>query len=313
MITGCPINVRGAMITGSSVPFPDTGETAIAEIPYTPGQTVSNLIDNLHHKFECKANVTVSFSDADTMPQAYPADEQNAYWIDLGAVNQEAPFQRERTDQNDAASPYWVTVDPGGRVSAIGIGYILADDVTIEVFDATAALIYTETRQLLKRNVFSFKSYIQAPVRQITKVLFDNLPMASTNTFKLTFTRASGNIKVGAIIPTSDVDIGSAQYRAKVRRENFSKVVRDTFTNPRIIKKRNIPTRKMQLHIEKRQLDTVLNTIDDLNGEVTFWYGDVEHSDGYFESLFTIGFYKDFAHSLDHVNDVFADIEIQEL
>ncbi len=69
----------------------------------------------------------------------------------------------------------------------------------------------------------------------------------------------------------------------------------------------------MQLHIEKRQLYTVLDTVDDLNGEVTFWSGLVEHSDGYFESLFAIGFYKDFAHSLDHPRDVFADIEIQEL
>ncbi len=313
MITGCPINIRGSMITGSSVPFPDTGETALTEIAYTKGQTGSYLIGDLNHKVECKANVTVDFADEDTLPKAYPDDENNAYWIDHGAVNKEAPFQRERTDQNDATSPYWVAINPGGRVSAIGIGYIVADDVTIEVFDADSNTIYTETRKLLKRNVFNFKSWVQAPVRQIEKVLFDGLPMASTNTFKLTFTRKTGNVSVGAIIPVSDIDIGGAQYRAKVRRENFTKVDRDTFTNVRIKKKRNIPTRKVQLHIKRSQLDTVLDTIDDLNGEVTFWSGIVDHGHGYFESLFAIGFYRDFAHSLDHPKDVFADIEIQEL
>jgi len=312
MITTIPIKIRGAIVTASSVPYPDTGETAWADATvYAIGDTRSYLIGDLYHKFECKLGHT---SDAATgkVPEAFPDDVNNAYWIDLGAVNKYAPFQLERNTQNSADSPYIVSVDPGDRVGCIGIGNIVADAVTLEIYDG-ATVVYTEARNLIQRAVYDWYTWTYAPFRQVKKTLFTDLPMNSAYTFKLTFTKSSGKIKIGQIIPGVPFDIGIARETAKVMRENFSPVTRNSDGEAKINKKRNIPSNQLELLINKGALDGLLGIIDDLNSEITLWAGIVETTDGYFESVFTIGFYKQFSHSFLPPDNAAASIEIQEL
>lgn len=312
MITGRPIKIRGAMVTASTVPYPDTNETAWADgTPYVAGDKRSYLIGDLYHKFECKLAHT---SDAATgkVPEAYPDDENNAYWIDLGAVNKFAPFQLERNTQNSADSPYVVSVDPSARVGAIAIGNIVADSVTLEVLSG-ATVVYTETKNLLSRDVYNWYTWTYAPFRQITKTLFSGLPMNANYTFKLTFTKAAGKVKVGSIIPAVAFDIGKAQFKAKVTRENFSTFNRTFDGEAKIIKRRNVPGNQLQLIQSKAQVDGIKNIIDDLNGEVTFWAAVETDTDPYFESLLTIGLYKSYFYSVENAVEAIADIEIQEL
>lgn len=312
MITTRPINIRGAMVTSSTVPYPDTGETAWADATvYAAGDTVSYLIDGLYHKFECKQGHT---SDTATgkIPEAFPDDVDNAYWIDLGAVNKYAPFQLDRNTQNSADSPYVVQADPSARVGAIAIGNIIADSVTLEILNG-ATVVYTETRDLLTREVYNWYTWTYAPFRQIKKTLFSGLPMNANYTFKLTFTKAAGKVRIGHIICGTPMYLGEARENASVGRENFSPVTRNTDGEAKMNKKRNIPSNQLQLLIKKAELDSVLATIDDLNSEVTFWAGVVENTDGYFESLLTIGFYKQFSHTFIPPDHAIGDIEIQEL
>lgn len=313
MITARPIIIRGSMVTASSVSYPDTGETAWANTTaYVVGDTRSYLIGDLYHKFECKLNHT---SDTATgkVPEAYPDDETNAYWIDLGAVNKYAPFQLDRNTQNDAPSPYYVNVDPDQRFTTIAIGNTIADDVTLDVYDDAAALVSTETKRLLVRDVYSWYDWLYQQHRQIKKTIFVDLPAVSTYTFKLTFTRGAGNVRVGSIVPGVAFDIGNAQYKAKVTRENFTSFNRAFDGEAKIKKRRNVPSNLLQLIQKKSKIDGIKNLIDDLNGEITFWAGIVQTTDGYFESLFTIGLYKSYSYSLEGPLESLADIEIQEL
>lgn len=313
MITGRPIKIRGAMITASTVPYPDTGETAWADATvYAAGDTRSYLIGDLYHKFECKLAHT---SDTATgkIPQAYPDDEDNAYWIDLGAVNKYAPFQLDRNTQNDAPSPYSVSVDPGERFTTLAIGNAIADEVTLEVCSESAILVSTETKRLLVRDVYSWYDWLYQRHRQISKTIFVGIPAVSTYTFKLIFARAAGNVRVGSIIPAVAFDIGNAQFKARVTRENFSAFSRTFDGEAKIRKRRNVPSNQLQLIQKKSKIDGIKNLIDDLNGEITFWAGEVLTTDGYFESLFTIGLYKNYSYSLEGPLESLADIEIQEL
>jgi len=313
MITARPIIIRGAMVISSTVPYPDTGETAWADgTAYVAGDTCAYLIGDLYHKFECKLNHT---SDTATgkIPEAYPDDKNNPYWIDRGFVNKYAPFQLERNTQNSAASPYIVAVDPDERFTSIAIGNINADDVTLDVYNGSGGLVSTETRRLLVRVVYSWYTWLYQRHRQVKKTLFTNLPAVSTYTFKLTFTRASGLVGVGSIIPGVAFEIGRPQYKGRVTRENFTVFTRDDFGEAKITKRRNVPSNLLQLIQKKQNIDSIKNMIDDLNGEITFWSGIVETTDGYFESLFTIGLYKNYSYSIEGPLESTADIEIQEL
>lgn len=314
MITGKPVLIRDAQVTASTIPYPDTGETLLTDsTSYVVNDTVSYLIDNLYHKFVCKTAHTSDFADITKTPVTYPDDAANQYWIDLGAVNKFAPFQYTRSARASTASPYNVDVTPGERVTEIGIFFMSADEVTLTVYDNGSNVIHTEVRSLLQRTVNSYWTYFTAPIRQISRTLFDFLPMHSDNKFSLSFTRQTGNVEVGAIIAIRAVDIGHPAYGADVVRENFSKFDRDEFTNVKIAKKRNIPMQKLELTVGKGSINTVTDVIDDLNAQVTMWSGVVERTDGYFESLFSIGLYREFTHTIDNYNQATAKIEIMEL
>lgn len=314
MRTGVPIVIRGAMLTSSTVPFPDTGEMAIAEQPYVKGATVSHLIGDLYHKFECKADVTVSFSDPLTMPQAYPGDEANEYWLDLDAVNKYAMFQLENNTQTvTATSPLIVEVNPGGMVGEIALGDVIADSVTVDVYDSMSVLVRTETINLLDKKDTDWYTWTFQTFRQVPNTLFSDLPTNPAYTFKLTFRRSVGNIHVGAVVPKVPFDIGSVQYKAKVRRKNFTEITREfDGKKTRILPRPNEPVLDLVLHIKKGSLNRVRQMLDqDLNGVITSWSGLVETADGYWESLFLIGVCMDVEYSLDNPDDLLADIKLE--
>ncbi|NBQ67524.1 MAG: hypothetical protein EBU46_01315 [Nitrosomonadaceae bacterium] len=311
MITGRPIKIRDAQIVSSSVAYPATGETLLVNGGiYAVGATVSYLIGDMYHKFQC---IQAHTSGTTNLPEAFPDDETNGYWIDLGAVNKIAPFQLERNTQNDALSPYVVEIDPGERFTAVAIGNVIADEVTIEVLNESGGVVTTDTKTLLVRDIYSWYDWLYQRHRQITKTIFSGLPAVNTYRFRLTFTRSSGYVRVGQIIPAVAFDIGEAQYAATVKRENFSTFVRDFAGEAKIKRRRNVPNISLQLMQDKNRLDGIKNIIDDLNSEVTFWSGIVKTTDGYFESLFAIGLYKDYSYSLAYPLNVLANIEIQEL
>lgn len=310
MITTDPIRVTSSLISDSSVPYPDAGETLWnSGTNYAAGATVSYQIDGVYHRFESKQEFNLNH-----IPVAYPGDATNAWWIDLGYVNRLSAFQLERNTQTLTASPYTVTVNSGQRVGIIGIGNIQADSVKVEIFNAAVELVYTETKNLLLRDVYDWYTWTYAPFYQVRGTLFTNLPINSGYSFKLTFLRSSGQVGVGAIVPGMPQDIGLALMGgAGVRKLNFSTFERDEFGESKITVRRNIPKVNYQLRIAKDKLNSTLRLIDDLNGVVTMWAGVTESSHGYFENTFVIGMYKDFGNTIDQPKYVQADIEIEAI
>ena len=312
MITLNPIEIRGAMVTSSTIPALEADETAWADATvYAVGDTRSYAIGTLTHKFECKYAHTSDIATG-KIPEAFPDDETNAYWIDLGAINRYAMFQLERNTQSiETSSPLIVEVDPDDRVGAMGIGNVVADDVTLDIYDSGAGLVSTETKELLTRSVADWYDYFYQPFRQVKDTLFSDLTMNTTHTFKLTFTKSSGSIKVGSVTPGVAFEIGTAQHQAKLRRLNFSTFTRTFDGETKITRRRSTPKVGLKLVINKSKLDGVRQLIDDLNGVVAPWAGIVETTDGYFESVFIVGLYKDFEISLDYPNHAIANIEIE--
>jgi hypothetical protein len=309
MITIDPIDIRGAMVTSSTVAYPDTGETlwSAASVGYVLGDTVSYLVGTDYYRFECLAAHT---SSASNFP--IPKPNETAEWLDLGFVNKFAMFQLERNTQTiETSSPLIVEVDPGERFGAIGLGNMVADSVQLDIYDSIGGLVSTETVDLIDRYVASWYSYFYQPFRQIKDTLFSDLAINEDYTFKLTFTKASGSVKVGSVVCGMPFEIGGAQYQAKIRRLNFSTFDRDFDGETTITIRRNSPKLDLILFINKPELNGIIRLIDDLNGVVTAWAGVVESTDGYFESVYITGMYKDIEYSIDYPEHVLANIQIE--
>lgn len=306
MITWKPITIRAAELDSSTIPYPDTGETAWASgVGYVAGNTVSYTIDGLIRKFECKTNHTSSASNA---PKAYP--DENAQWLDLGAVNRYAMFHLEWNAQTSGASPLVVEFTPGERIGGLGIGNVVADSVQIEVLDG-ATVLYDQEYQLKSRDVFGWQDWLFQPFRQLENYLVLDLPSLTTAQIRLTFTKASGNVLVGAICVGMPSELGDTQYRARSRKLNFTTFTRDNFGGVKITPRRSVPKVTATVVFEKERLNQVRGLVNELNGVVTVWSGLANPLDGYFNTLFLIGVYKDEEWSIDHPNHGYLNLEIE--
>lgn len=311
-ITCVPITIRAAQVIDSSIPYPDAGETAwVSGTPYVVANTVSYLIGDLYHKFECKQNHT---SSASNVPEAFPDDENNQYWIDLGSVNRYRIFHLERNTPCETTSPYTVDVNPGAPFGAVAIGnVIIADDVTLEIFGSAPDPVYSETKELLERYVNDWYEWTYQPFWQLQSTLFNNLPKGYNYTYKLTFTSASGTIKVGSQVVGIPFDIGKIQMSPKIRRNNFSSFTRTFDGEVKITTRRNVPKIAPSLVIDKNNLNATAILLDNLNGVVTFFAGIQESEHDYFQSVFAIGVFREIEYSLDYKDYVRASMEVEAL
>jgi len=311
MITMRPITIRAAQLTSSTIPYPDAGETAwsSASVGYVVGNTVSYTVDGLIHKFEC---IVAHTSSATNYPVPYPNETAN--WLDLGAVNRYNMFHLERNTQSvETSSPLTVEIDTNERVGMVAIGNIIADDVTLYVYDSTAALVYSETKDLVSRTVNNWFDYFYQPFLQVENTLFTNFPINSGYTHKLTFTKASGSIYVGFVVMGMPFEVGITSERANARRLNFSTIDRAFDGEAKIDIRRSIPEITQTILINKTDLNTGVRLLDDLNGVVTAWTALSDPSDGYFNTFFVIGFYRDVEYSADHPDHVIANIKLEAI
>lgn len=306
MNTFRPLTIRAAELTSSTVSYPDTGETAWATATgYVVGDTVSYTVDGLIMKFECKVNHT---SSASNVPVAYP--NENAQWLDLGAVNRYRMFHLERNNQTEGASPLVVEIEHGARFGGVAVSRVEADELRIEVYDG-ATSIYDETYDMVDRTVYGWTDYFYQPFRYISNFLAMDLPVLTTAKLKLTFTRATGNVKVGPTVTGMPFNLGDTQYKARARGQNFTTVDRAFDGTAKITQRRSIPKTSQTVVLRKDDLNKVRDLINELNGVVTVWAGLSNPLDGYFNSIFVIGFYRDTEFSIDHPDLVYLNLELE--
>lgn len=303
-----PITIRAAQLTSSSLTYPAVDETAWEDATgYFVGDTRSYTISGLIHKFECIQNHTSSTSNA---PEAYP--NENAYWTDLGAVNRYNMFQLERNTQSEGASPLTVSINPGERFGAVGIGRVEADSVQLQVFDGATEL-FNETKDLIDRSVASWWDYFYQPFRQIENTLFTDLPILSTATITLTFTRASGDVKVGFVVIGMPFNLGETEYKAKAESLNFSEIARDEFGEAKLTPRRDIPKTIQTVEIDKSNLNQVRAVLSELNATVALWFALSDPLLEYFDTLFIIGVYTKRSISVEGSNHALLDLELEQI
>lgn len=307
MIVIKPVTIRAAQLSSSTIPYPDTGETLWnSGTTYAAGNTVAYEIDGLLHKFESRQG-----GNLNKIPKAYPDDADNAWWIDLGAVNRYNMFYLERSMQSAAASPLVVEIAAGERIGALAIGNIeAADSVRIEV-TIGGSNVYDITQNLRTREVYSWYDWQYQPWRQMKSFIALDLPAHTGAIIKLTFTKGTGNVQPGKIVVGMPFSIGETEYKIRARGLNFTQAVRDRFGGVDITPIPSIPRTVQTVEIDKEKLNQTAGIINDLNGVITAWAGLSNPLDGYFDSAFVIGFYKETEYVIDNPKTSYLSIEIE--
>lgn len=306
MILIRPVPIRLTQIASSTVAYPDAGETV-----WTSGTTFAKgayglyEINGIMRKFESK-----QASNTNHIPSAYPDDETDAWWLDVGAANRLNMFDVERSTPTIAASPLVVELEPSARIGSLAIAGVVADDFRIEIFSGMDK-IYDETIQLRSREVYTWRQWQYEPWRQRKAYIFLDLPPLYGATPKLTFTRAVGNVSVGQVVCGMPFDIGDTEYKIRSRGLNFTRADRDAFGGVKVVPRRSVPRTAQTVEVEKGRLNQTAALINELNGVITAWAGVSNPLDGYFDQNFVIGFYRETEYNIDNAKVSYLNIEIE--
>ena len=234
-------------------------------------------------------------------------------WLSLGASNRYAMFDLVRDSATSVPSPLTVVLTPGERINSLALMALVATSVTITGVSG-ASTVYSHTADLNTREVLDWYDYYFAPFsNQPSLVLFD-LPPYSDLVLTITLTNTGGNVQCGACVVGTYQYIGSVQYEAESDVLNFSSVTRDFAGNTAVmVQRRSVPRTVQNIMVDKARVNLVRALRTSLAGVPAVYAGVLNDSDGYFEALLIVGFYKRFTINLKHPTHAVVGLELEEI
>lgn len=270
---------------------------------YAVGDTVQ---DNTTHKvYESLAAGNVGNALTDTTK-----------WLYLGFNNRWAMFDLLRNTATVHASEITVVLAPGQRINSVALLGLVADSVTVRMDSGptSGANYYTFTEDLTTRDVFNWYDYFFVDFTVRTNILLLDLPPYATAYTTITLTRAVGDVECGACVIGSKVYLGEVQHQAESDVINFSSVTREfDGSTATMIQRRNVPKSNQTLLLDKSRVNVVRAARDLLNATPAVWSGLDDDTDGYFESLLILGFYKRFSINLALPEHAIITLELEEI
>lgn len=240
-----------------------------------------------------------------------PAVNQND-WLDVGPTNRWAMFDLLRNTQTIADSPLTVVITPGQRIDAIGAVGLVADSVTVTV-TVGGSPVYTYTRDLAERGTTTWYEYFTGRFRQVGEIARFDLPPITNAVITVTLTRATGQVRCGALVLGQQAYIGRALYNAQAGSQNFTEVNRNDFGDASVIRRRSIPTTRQSVRCSTGQLRQIAQLKDDLNAVPAFWAAVEDEDNGYFATFLILGFYTDWSLQADQPEEALQDLSLEEI
>lgn len=302
-----PITITDAILTSSNVAEDDYAEWDVATT-YALADRVIVVDTNYHMIFESL--------QADNLGHDPLDDDQDApvYWVQIGPTNRWRMFDVLRNTKTEAASPITVVLTPSQRINSIALLGLEADTVHITMTN-DGETVYDSTTNLIERQTLNWSDYFFGEFgNQIGVAMFD-LPPFTAGIITVTISRVGdvGNVACGSLVLGNFVYIGAVQYSAVSDSINFSVVDRDEFGNAELNPRRSIPKTEQTLFVNKDRVNKLLNLRDDLNAAPAVWSGLDDATDGYFNALLILGFYRQFRINLDFPTQARLDLELEEI
>ena len=300
-----PLEITDGRMTSSTIAEPDAGETLWSgtAVAYVVGDR--RIRPTTHRVYECLVAHTSAAS---------PLPENNTtQWLEIGPTNRWAMFDTLRNTATIKASTVTVVLTPGQRVDALALLGVAADTATVTMTSG-AVEVYSRTEDLVYREVFDWYDYFFNPFLTKPSVALFDLPPYTGGVITVTLTVATGNVECGACVIGSAEFIGDVQYEAESDVLNFSTVTRDFAGGiATIVQRRNVPKTIQSIVLDKSRVNRVRKLRDDLAATPAVWAGLSNSSDGYFEAMLILGFYKRFSINLRHPEHAVIGLELEEI
>ena len=292
------------MVLSSTIPEPDTGETAwVAATNYTVGTKVYRA--TTHKIYECQ-EAGVDAKNPEDNPKK---------WLVVSCTNKWAMFHLDNNQQTiEETGNIVVVIKPGKRINSLGLLGLEATSVTVTVRVAGNIVYGPKSLNTRGRNTTSWSMYFFDEFTYRPATLLQDIPQFFDAEVTIEIDNQTRPVKCGGVVLGTGVYIGAVQYNAKSDSLNFSKIERDDYGNSKLVPRRTIPKTSQTLWVDKYQLNAVRKVRIDLNAVPALWSGlDDKYDDPYFESIRIFGIYKQFEIDLSQPDVAILTLELEEL
>jgi hypothetical protein len=235
-------------------------------------------------------------------------------WKYIGKTNRFRLFDYDRNNRTSVPLAFTVVFAPGKRIDSICLDGIQANSYTVTVTSVLGGgTVFTSTGSLNTRIVRTWYEHLTVPFTTQKSLNFFNIPPYTDCVVTVTLTATSGNAELAALGVGREVYFGVTQYSAISDILNFSSVERDDDGNAILTKRRNIPKSRQNVFCDKLSVNKIMETRDLLNAEPAFWYGISDVTDGYFEAVSMLGYYRDFSINVSYPENAIVSFELERV
>lgn len=291
-----------AVLTSSTATEPGSGETAWAS-GGTYALGVVRIRTATHRKYECIVAVSGSTT---------PPEDDATHWADAGPTNKFAMLDAEQNTATTLASPLTVVIEPGQRVNALALFGVVADQAVVTVNDG-ASDIYTNTIDLVSRITRTWSEYFFGAFQYRSSIAVLDIPPVSAPEITVALTRASGDVECQTLVVGNAVDIGSTEMGAESDILDFSRVTRDEFGSATLVRRKNVPTMRINVLADKISVNKIRRLREELAGQPAVFLGLDDSADDYYDATAMLGFFKRFPVVIQYPEHALCTIEVEGL
>lgn len=291
--------ITDAMLVSSSVPENDYAVYA-AGTTYAIGARV--IRTTTHRIYE-----SIAASNLGNTPET----TLGVKWIDIAPTNRWACFDGVVGTATSAASPLSMVIAPG-QVNSLTLLELVGTSCTIEMTSASegGAVVYSKSVGLDATVILDYDEYFFEPFEQRTALVLMDLPLYSDGVITVTLT-GPGTAEIGVFHVGTSIDIGDAQYGAKVGIESYSEKTRDAYGNLLVLKRENSQQPAFTLSMTKAQFNRVYRKMRALDSVLCMWIG--VDDEAYSEGFWSLGFYKSFQIEVSYPTYCVSSLEIESV
>lgn len=270
------------MLTSSTVPDVDTGETA-----WVSGTTYALADERTYNKRKYERIVAGA--------GAVTPDLDTTNWRDSGATNKWAMFDNLRSTGTSQEGPLTVVITPAQRIKALYLR-VEATSVTVTVTSG-GETVYSVTRVMQYRYVTNFTSYFFGRFKYRKNLLLVDLPPYTNAVITITINNENDGALAtcGACCIGMPVYMGKAEHQAASTWLNFSTIERDTFAQTKLIPRPGLPGTSQVVWAEKYLTDSLFDLRSDTDAVPCVWSAlDDKSTDGFFNIFLVLGVWEEF-------------------
>lgn len=289
-----PVQISDGNLLASSIPETDHPAWA-AGVTYALGARVVNA----HRVWQSVVGGNVGHDPA--------LDAAAEYWVDVGPTGRWAMFDASVGTVSAAAGDIVVSLQPG-FVSALALLDVTGSAVRVQMSSAGAP-VYDRTFAMSDNaELLDYWMYFFAPITPSTVLVVPDLPPFEDGVITVTISPSSGLAACGTLAVGDLVEVGAAQYGARLGVIDYSRKETDEWGVTAVTERGYAKRFEPSVLIPARSVDYVARQLAAVRARPVIWVGIAQY-----ESTVVFGWLRDWGITISYPTHSVASITIEGL